>query len=57
MVDGNVLVMTAVVWLDGDYVDNSLASIRGRSVQGSLNLQFASSVNLIPAQQTVEQPD
>lgn len=57
LVDGNVLVMTAVVWLDGEYVDNSLASIRGRSVQGSLNLQFASSVNLIPAQQTVEQPD
>lgn len=57
LLDGNIMVMTAVVWLDGEYVDNSLASIRGRSVQGSLNLQFASSVNLIPAQQTVEQPD
>lgn len=57
LMDGTAMTITVVVWLDGEYVDNSLASIRGRSVQGSLNLQFASSVNLKPAQQTVEIPD
>ncbi len=57
LMDGTAMTITVVVWLDGEYVDNSLAAIRDRSVQGSLNLQFASSVNLKPAQQTVEQPD
>ena len=54
LLDGTAMTITVVVWLDGEYVANSLAGIRDRSVQGALNLQFASSVNLNPAQQTVE---
>lgn len=42
-------VLTAVVWLDGDCVDNSLAAIRDQSMVGILNLQFASSADLKPA--------
>ena len=42
-------IVTAVVWLDGDRVDNSLAAIFGRSVTGTLNLQFSSSADLLPA--------
>lgn len=42
-------VISVVVWLDGDYVDNSLAAIRDQSMVGTLNLQFASSADLNPA--------
>lgn len=42
-------VITAVVWLDGDYVDNSLAAIRDQTMVGVLNLQFSSSADLNPA--------
>lgn len=45
----NPVVITAVVWLDGDYVDNSLAAIRDQSMVGVLNLQFSSSADLKPA--------
>lgn len=54
LTDGCASVVTTVVWLDGDYVDNSMATIRGQSVQGILNLQFASSIDLKPAQLTIE---
>ena len=57
LISGNATTVTAVVWLDGEHVDNSLATIQGRSVSASLNLQFASSVNLNPAHQTVENPN
>ena len=44
------VVVTAVVWLDGDHVDNSLSGIAPQSMTGMLNLQFSSSVNLKPAE-------
>ena len=42
--------ITALVYLDGDYVDNSDVgnSENGISNTGKLNLQFASSANLVP---------
>lgn len=40
-------VITAVVWLDGDLVDNTMVSAE-QSLNGVLNLQFASSVDLSP---------
>lgn len=43
------LVMTAIVWLDGDHVDNMLVAISGQSLTGTLNLQFSSSADLKPA--------
>lgn len=43
-------VITAVVWLDGDIVDNTMVSAEEEtSLSGVLNLQFASSADLIPA--------
>ena len=44
---GQPVVLSAIVWLDGDHVDNRLASTSGQSVTGTMNLQFASSANLI----------
>ena len=42
--------VTAVVWLDGDIVDNTMVSAtESASLSGVLNLQFATSANLIPA--------
>ncbi len=42
--------ITAVVWLDGDIVDNTMVSAtKSASLTGVLNLQFASSANLVPA--------
>ena len=42
--------VSALVYLDGDYVDNSdvVNSENGISNTGALNLQFASSANLVP---------
>lgn len=42
-------VITVVVWLDGDHVDNGLSAISAKSITGALNLQFASNVDLKPA--------
>ena len=42
-------ILTAVVWLDGDHTDNSIASSLGYSLTGKLNLQFASDAELKPA--------
>lgn len=40
--------VSAVVWLDGDIVDNSMVSATEEtSLNGTLNLQFASSANLV----------
>jgi len=44
-------IVTVVVWLDGDYVDNSLASTSGMSVTGSLNLQFSTDAELVASSQ------
>ena len=42
--------VTAVVWLDGDLVDNTMvAAEAATSLDGVLNLQFATSAELIPA--------
>ena len=42
--------LTAVVWLDGDVVDNTMVSAtEATSLNGTLNLQFASSADLVPA--------
>ena len=43
-------IVTAIIWLDGDVADNSIASIDQESLSGSLNLQFSSSAELNPAQ-------
>lgn len=46
------MAITVVVWLDGDLVDNTMvasSSSDGLSLGGVLNLQFASSADLIPA--------
>ena len=43
--------ITAIVWLDGDVVDNTMVSAEtSSSIGGTLNLQFASSANLLPAE-------
>lgn len=47
-------IITAVVWLDGDHVDNGLAAVSTKSMAGALNLQFASSATLLSSDQTVE---
>lgn len=47
-------VITAVVWLDGDHVDNGLAAMTTKSMAGALNLQFASSAALQSSGQPVE---
>ena len=45
--------VTVVVWLDGDLVDNSMVSGEAEtSMSGMLNLQFASSADLVPARNT-----
>ena len=49
LTENTISVMTVVVWLDGDHVDNSLAAISENSLSGALNLQFASDANLKPA--------
>ena len=42
--------LTVVVWLDGDLVDNSMVSAKeAASLSGVLNLQFATTAELIPA--------
>ena len=48
-------IVTVVVWLDGDHVDNSMVSTSGNeSMRGVLNLQFASSADLIPSDGTIK---
>lgn len=43
--------VTVLVWLDGDIVDNTMVSAETEtSLNGLLNLQFASSADLIPAE-------
>lgn len=42
--------VTVVVWLDGDIVDNTMVSAsQAMSLDGTLNLQFATSAELVPA--------
>lgn len=46
LIQNSPMVITAVVWLDGDYVDNRLVNSMAQSLAGVLNLQFASSADL-----------
>ena len=47
-------VITVLVWLDGDYVSNYHAlSSKDHSLSGKLNLQFASEVELHPADSSI----
>ena len=48
------MVMTVVVWLDGDNIYNSNAAISNMSMTAVLNLQFASSAELDPADISVD---
>ena len=49
------VIVTAVVWMDGDNVDNSMVNaIAHQSMFGTLNLQFSSSADLIPSQQIIK---
>jgi len=48
-------IVTVVVWMDGDSVDNSMVSERAQqSMSGVLNLQFSSSADLIPSKQLID---
>lgn len=48
------VIVTVVVWLDGDSVDNSMVSELGnQSMDGIMNLQFSSSADLIPSGQLI----
>ncbi|MBR6921772.1 MAG: hypothetical protein IKH51_06230 [Clostridia bacterium] len=40
--------LTAIVYIDGDYVDNTMAANAATSMTGSLNLQFATDAELVP---------
>lgn len=50
-------VLTVVVWLDGDYVTNSMVSTSDQSMTGTLNLQFAGSADLRPSDLPLKTPD
>lgn len=49
------VVVTVVVWLDGDSVDNSFASVSGMSISGSLNLQFSTDAELVASSQGIKE--
>lgn len=54
LAENSPAVVSVVVWLDGDHVDNSMVSdIAPQSMNGVLNLQFSSSVDLHPAGITI----
>ena len=44
--------ITVIVYLDGDVVDNTMVANAETSMNGTLNLQFASDVDLIPMENT-----
>ncbi|MBQ7874926.1 MAG: hypothetical protein IJ306_07210 [Oscillospiraceae bacterium] len=48
------MIITVVIWLDGDNIYNSHAAISNQSMTGILNLQFASSAELNPADISVD---
>ena len=45
-------VLTAMVYLDGDYVDNADVAANGTSMMGTLSLQFSSDAELTPMMNT-----
>lgn len=49
------MIVSVVVWLDGDHVDNGMVSdMAQQSMQGLMNLQFSSSADLVPSKQPIE---
>ncbi len=44
--------ISVYVYLEGKYVDNSMVASEGMSLDGTLNLQFSSSANLVPMNYT-----
>lgn len=42
--------VSSLVYLDGDHVDNGAVGISGKTVEGTMNLQFSSSADLVPMQ-------
>ncbi len=40
--------VSVIVYLDGEYVDNTMVANANKSVSGNLNLQFSSSATLVP---------
>lgn len=49
------VIVTVVVWLDGDHIDNSMVGhSEEQSMDGVLNLQFASSADLFSSDQTIK---
>lgn len=48
-------VITVVVWMDGDSVDNSMVGqLTQQSMSGIMNLQFSSSADLVPSKQLID---
>lgn len=48
-------IVTVVVWMDGDHVDNSMVSeFDHQTMNGVMNLQFSSSADLVPTQQVIK---
>ena len=52
MEQNNAVKVTAIVYLDGDKVDNSMVANAAQSITGSMNLQFKSSETLVPMDYT-----
>jgi hypothetical protein len=49
-------IVTVVIWLDGDQLDNSMVSeLAHQSMSGTLNLQFSSSADLIPSNDGIKE--
>lgn len=46
-------VITIVVWMDGDHVDNGMVAHKAERMEGTLNLQFASSADLFTPEQSI----
>jgi hypothetical protein len=49
------MIITVVVWMDGDSVDNSMVGqLAQQSMSGTMNLQFSSSADLVPSKQLID---
>ena len=54
--ENSPVIVTVVVWMDGDHVDNSMVSeFDHQTMNGMMNLQFSSSADLIPSDQYIKQ--
>ena len=52
MEQNNAVKVTAIVYLDGDFVDNSMVANAAQSITGTMNLQFSSNATLKPMDYT-----